>query len=366
MSMRFVCSSCGSIAPADTRKAACECGGLWDLAFDPPPFDLALVDRSIWGMFRYRAFLPLLDDSWRRVSLGEGMTPIIKLEEDLFVKLDYAMPTLSFKDRGAAVLMTHCRSIGVDSVVQDSSGNAGNSVAAYAGRMGIACEIYVPEGTSPRKIAMIESHGAHVRVIPGTRDQCAEACRKAVSGGGRYYASHVYNPLFFQGTKTYIYEVFEQLGRVPATLFIPLGNGTLYLGAVCALDELEAAGLIRERPHIVAVQSERCDPLATAVERGESAPALVSTTPTMAEGIAIGAPARGRAILAAIARRGDSVLRAPESGILEARALLASRGLYVEHTTAATYAAYLAMRKHRQCPRDYLIPLCGAGLKSDK
>ena len=98
-----------------------------------------------------------------------------------------------FKDRGAAVLIAHCKAIGVESVVQDSSGNAGNSVAAYCARARIACEIYVPEGTSPKTIDMIRAHGATVHIVPGSRAHCADVCRKQVQKSGKDYASHVYN-----------------------------------------------------------------------------------------------------------------------------------------------------------------------------
>ena len=128
------------------------------------------------------------------------------------------MPTLSFKDRGAAVLVSYIKSLGIKSVVQDSSGNAGNSVAAYCGRVGIDCEIFVPEGTSDKKICMIEAHGAKAVVVPGNRDHCAEVCREKVEKEGIYYANHVYNPFFYEGTKTYIYETYEQMGRIPEIL----------------------------------------------------------------------------------------------------------------------------------------------------
>jgi threonine synthase len=364
--MNYVCSKCGGTEDAGTRKARCDCGGLWKLAFKPPSFDLSLVEREAWGIFRYRAFMPLEGEAWREVSLGEGMTPVVRFDEDLLLKMDYFMPTLSFKDRGAAVLIAHCKAIGVDSVVQDSSGNAGNSVAAYCGKAGIDCEIFVPDGTSPKKIAMIRSHGARVNIVPGTRDACAKACRAKVDADGLYYASHVYNPFFYEGTKTYIYEVYEQLRRIPLCLFIPLGNGTLFIGAVKALEELKASGTIADMPRIVAVQSERCDPFARAAAAGERHPAKVSPLPTLAEGIAIGEPARGDEILEYVYRHGVEVVTAPEDRILEARAALASRGVYVEHTTAATYAAYLSYREERGRVADCLIPMCGAGLKSDK
>jgi threonine synthase len=119
-------------------------------------------------------------------------------------------------------------------------------------------------------------------------------------------------------------------------------------------------------PAIVAVQGERCAPLAIAAARGDTKPARVTHEPTLAEGIAIGEPMRGEEILAHVRRHGIEVVTAPESRILEARAALAARGIYAEHTTAATYAAYLAMTEARGPLPGSLIPMCGAGLKSDK
>ena len=316
-------------------------------------------------MFRYHKFMALQDDSWKSVTLGEGMTPLVKLAEDVLLKMDYYMPTLSFKDRGAAVLIAHCKSIGVDRVVQDSSGNAGNSVAAYCGRCGIGCDIYVPEGTSPGKIAMIQAHGASAHVIPGTRDHCADVCRAQVELQGSYYANHVYNPFFYEGTKTYIYEVFEQLGRIPENLFIPLGNGTLFIGAVKALEHLLDSGCIDHMPKIIAIQSERCDPFVQAAAEKSDVPAKVTPTPTMAEGIAIGVPMRGKEILEYIYKYNMDLVTVPEERILTARSVLARQGIYAEHTTAANLAAYWNYcDQHGRTP-DSLLTMCGAGLKSD-
>ncbi len=363
--MNFRCTRCGATAPVDTRASHCSCGGLWQLDYTPPAFDLDLIDRSVWGLFRYRRFLPLTGDTWRDVTLGEGMTPLVPLDQDVLLKMDYYMPTLSFKDRGAAVLVAHMKSIGVEAAVQDSSGNAGNSVAAYCGRCGIACDIYVPEGTSPGKIAMIQAHGATAHLVPGSRDHCADVCRAQVEQEGKYYANHVYNPFFYQGTKTYLYEVYEQLGRIPEHLFVPLGNGTLFLGVVLALEELLAAGCIDHFPKVIAIQSERCDPFVKAAAVHSPDPAPVTPTPTMAEGISIGVPMRGREILEAIYRYDMDLITAPEDRILEARSYLARRGIYCEHTTAANLAAYWHYcDTHGRTP-DSLLTMCGAGLKSD-
>ncbi len=363
--MEFYCSRCGKRESTRTLKAHCDCGGLWKLDFRPESFDLSKIDRDEWSLFRYRAFMALEDESWRAVSLGEGMSPIVRLDENVLLKMDYFMPTLSFKDRGAAVLVSHCKSIGVKSVVQDSSGNAGNAVAAYCAKAGISCEIFVPEGTSPKKIDMIRAHGAKCTVVPGTRDHCADVCREKVEKEGVYYANHVYNPFFYEGTKTYIYEVYEQLHRIPENILIPVGNGTLFLGVMHALEELLSSGCIDHMPQVIALQTETCDPLLQAAERGLDEPVEVKVSPTIAEGIAIGKPMRGAEILGFVKKYGIRFIHAPEGRILDARAKLALKGIYCEHTTAANYAAYLAYcEKYGDTP-DCLITMCGAGLKSD-
>ncbi|NYB75678.1 threonine synthase [Sedimentibacter hydroxybenzoicus DSM 7310] len=363
--MKYICSKCNAEEEVTTYKAKCDCGGLFKLDYKPPKFDLSLIDRNTWSIFRYRNFMALMDEQWRNISLGEGMTPTIKFDDDVILKMDYFMPTLSFKDRGAAVLISHCKSIGVESVVQDSSGNAGNSIAAYCAKANIDCEIFVPEGTSPKKIDMIKSHNARVNVVPGSRDNCADVCRAKVETEGKYYANHVYNPFFYEGTKTYVYEVYEQLNRIPQNIFVPLGNGTLFIGIIKGLEELIESNIINKMPNIIAVQGENCDPFIKAFENKEKQPALITPQPTMAEGIAIGIPMRGEEILEYIYKYNIEMITAPENQILNARASLAAKGIYCEHTTAATYAAYLKYCKLYGKTPDSLIPMCGAGLKSD-
>jgi len=350
-----------------TRKGFCDCGGLFRLDFTPPKYDPKLIDPDEWSIFRYRAFMPPLGETWRGISLGEGMTATVSYQKkhtgDLRFKLDYAMPTLSFKDRGAATLIWLCKTIGVKNVVLDSSGNAGNAVAAYCARAGIGCEIFVPRGTSPSKIKMIEAHGATCTVVAGSRDETADACRKKAHDEGLYYAGHAYNPMFYQGTKTFIYEIFEQLGRIPDNLFIPVGNGTLLFGVQLALNELYAAVCIAALPRIFIVQAEHCAPLYGAVVQ----PRSIIPESTLAEGIAIGKPVRGKEILDQTFYAGERiVITAPEAGILRAREELSCNGFHVEHTTAAIYAAFLSYTASHVLEGDSLIPLCGAGLKSDK
>ena len=144
-----------------------------------------------------------------------------------------------------------------------------------------------------------------------------------------------------------------------------MGNGTLFLGAVFALEHLLRSGCIDHMPQIIAVQSERCDPLLQAAEQGLDDAAAVSPQPTIAEGIAIGKPMRACEILKYARKYGVRFVHAPEDRILAARAYLAKKGVYCEHTTAANYAAYLRYCELYGPTSDCLITMCGAGLKSD-
>lgn len=212
---------------------------------------------------------------------------------------------------------------------------------------------------------MIEAHGAKVHVIPGSRDHCADVCRARVREEGIYYANHVVNPFFYEGMKAYIYEVYEELGRIPEHVVLPVGNGTLFIGAVKALEHLLESGAIDHFPKIVALQSEYCDPLLKARELGLDAPVSIDVKPTIAEGIAIGKPLRGSELLEMMKKHDITVVAAPEDKILAARAKIARAGLYIEHTTAANFAAWDHYCELYGPSTDVLITLCGAGIKSD-
>lgn len=375
----YVCPECGAHYPLESLAFRCSCGSLLDIApfvpRFPPSADMA-QERSI---FRYvQAMPPLGDDNpkwtdaWHRVSMGEGSTPLVPLDADdasTLVKVDYAMPTLSFKDRGAAVLVAVAKAARASHLVQDSSGNAGASVAAYAARAGMACDIFVPAATSQRKVAQIEAYGAHAVLVPGSREDTAAAALEAAEAGARdgttFYASHVYNPFFYQGTKTYIYELYESLGgRLPDTLYLPLGNGTLVLGAYLGIKDLLALGLIARSPHIIAVQAAGCAPVFAAYEHRNATVEAVINTGTDAEGIAIAAPMRGSRVLAALRELGGEVVLAPEAGIAAAKHDVAARGFFVETTSAATFAALFERRATGIDEGLVVLPLCGAGLKS--
>jgi len=346
MSVRFACVDCGNVQ--ELREAAWRCPAC----------------GGIYNVEETRADLPFAP-----VTLGEGQTPLVRLHpqsEQVLLKLEYLMPTLSFKDRGAAVLIGHALYQGATKVIADSSGNAGSAMAAYAARAGLACDVYVPESTPPRKLRQMAAHGATIHAVPGTREEVARAAMEAVEREGAFYASHVWNPLFLLGTKRYAYEVYQQLGgRAPETLVVPVGNGTLLLGAYLGFQELRRAGRINRLPRLLAVQAERCAPLAEAWRNRSAEVPVVQNRGTVADGIAIGAPARGKQILAAVRETDGVIVPVSESSIERARRDLAERGFFVEPTSACTYAGYRDYVAHYlgSAEETVVIPLCGAGVK---
>jgi threonine synthase len=358
----LTCVDCTRTYPVESLAWRCGCGGLLDVADFSPVLDPARLAglSTAASLWRYEDVLPLPVDP--SVSMGEGLSPLVPAARwpGVRLKLDFLMPTLSFKDRGAAVLATLARRLGVERAVVDSSGNAGTAAAAYMARAGVACEVFVPEATSAAKLAQMRAHGATVRLVPGSRAATAEAVRAAADTPGTFYASHVYHPYFVHGVKTYAYEIWEQSGRrLPDTVVVPVGNGTMVLGCYLAFQELLAAGLVDSMPAIVAVQAAACAPLAAAFATGRDAPVPTSPAPTIAEGIAITAPPRGRQILQAVRATGGSIVSVTDDQTAAARNDLAAAGLFVEPTSAVCWAAVGLLRGD-----DVVVPLCGAGLKS--
>ncbi len=360
MSRGFTCGSCG-------RRVAffepgCPCGGLLEL--DPATGPWAVDERAA-GLWRYRSRFPFDPrwDGWQGLTMGEGGTALVAIDGAM-AKVEYASPTLSFKDRGAALLVARAVLGGADHVLVDSSGNAGTAVAAYAARAGLRCTVVVRAGTSPAKLAQIRAHGADLRLVEGTREDVAAAARAEVAEGEAWYASHVADPTFYEGTKTMAFEVLEQLGRLPDVVVLPAGNGTLILGWALGVAELVAAGLVPpgSASRIVAVQAAGCAPLASAWAAGAEEAVPVVGAPTVADGIAIAAPPRGAAVLAAVRASGGSFTTVGDDATAAARHELARSGFYVEPTAAATWAGLAQVLTD---PAELVLaPLCGAGLKA--
>jgi threonine synthase len=341
-----------------------ESGQLLDIDFEAK-FDFAQIRNRPPSLWRYREAIPITDDS-AIISFGEGFTPLQKMqleEGEVDVKLDFLFPSGSYKDRGASVLLSHIKAIGVKSVVQDSSGNAGASVACYAAKAGVKCKIFVPADTAAGKLAQIALYGAALVKVEGSREATAEACMEAAQH--TYYASHVWNPFFLQGTKTFAYEVCEQMSwTAPDAVILPAGNGTLLLGAWIGFQDLVKAGIIEKIPKLIGIQAENCSPLVQAWRENLTELPKITKTDTLAEGISIANPVRGLQLLEAVSSTQGDFLTVNEAEIKTAFLSLAHQGYYVEPTSAAVIAGVAQYLKKTPKAEKIVSVLTGSGLKS--
>ncbi len=316
-------------------------------------------ERSIW---RYAAALPFAPDD--AISMGEGCTPLVPRViggASVLLKCEWFMPTGSFKDRGAAVMLSLLRAQGVTEVLEDSSGNGGAAVSAYAAAGGMKATIFVPASTSPAKTVQSRASGATIELIPGSRQDCADA---ALAESQRiFYASHNWHPYFLHGTKTLAYELWEDLGfAAPDNVIVPCGAGSNVLGCGIGFAELVRAGEIPRSPRIFAAQPANCAPIARAV-LGE-APA--DPRPTIAEGTAIAQPIRLAEVSQVLAETGGGAVMLTEEEIAQATLDLARTGIYVEPTSAQAAAAFARLLGAGTIRADQttVVVLTGSGLKS--
>lgn len=323
--MQLKCQACARKFEITRKTPWCECGGLFDL-------DGELIIRD-------------------RVSLGEPITPVVSIRagnRSVDAKLEYLLPTGSFKDRGASVLISVMKEGGVDRFMEDSSGNAGAAMSAYAARAGIACEIYCPSSASPTKLIQVERTGAAIHRIDGPRDNTTAVVM--ARAGKVFYASHNWHPLFLHGTKSMAYEIAEQYSpNLPRHILAPTGGGAVLLGLHTGFSEMIAAGKISAMPKLHAVQAEACAPLVYD---------HVQPKPSVAEGIMTAKPPR----LPMLKRVVNSVTLVSEDEILQGFRALGRQGINAEPTSAVVIPA---LQKLSIPPDDsVLVILTGSGLKS--
>ncbi len=364
----IVCASCGQPYPQAGFPYRCpNCNGFFDyeggFAYDPQQ-----VEADLPGIWRYRHTFGLPPEA-PVVSLGEGNTPLI--EDQAFgkrvaYKLEFLNPTGSFKDRGSAPLISFLCARGAPQALEDSSGNAGASFAAYAARAGLKAQVFVPDYASGPKRAQIEAYGAEVIRILGPRSNTTQAAVRAADQGqasGKVaYASHAYLPMPLPGYATAAYELVDQLGQAPGTVILPAGQGNFLLALGRGFAALHQAGVISRPPALVGVQARACAPLWAVFHYGAAGLGWVTEGETLAEGVRILSPMRGDAVLQAVAESGGVMAAVDEDQILPARDELARRGLYVEPTSAIVYAALQQLADELAEP--VVLVLTGSGLKT--
>jgi len=340
----------------------CSCGGCLNTVPSKACLesDIQHNQHSLW---RYEKALPFpISDSL--VSFQEGLTPLVKdtwENHEIYLKLDYLMPTGSFKDRGVVMMVNYLKALRVKNVVDDSSGNAGSSLAAYCAKAGIQCDIFVPAKAAKGKLAQIALYGAVLHKISGTRQDVTIAAQQfAEDRKDSFYASHNWHPLFLEGTKTLAYEVWEQLRySLPDNIFVPVGTGSSLLGFFKGFEELMLAGVISTIPRIFGFQAENCSPLLDLSH--DFVP-----SPTIAEGVAIAHPLRGKEIIDAVDKTGGSISTVTEEEIIAALRQACLKGYFIEPTSAVALAGFEKCLHSGLITDDAVnvILLTGSGLKA--
>ena len=352
----LVCSVCGDRYDRYGDIWRCDCGGPLDFTDQPLPDGSPEIDPTR-GLWAFDSFLP----TGPAVTLGEGFSPLTHSDRwDCQFKLEYVFPTGSFKDRGAATTLSLAAEQGVDRVVEDSSGNAGAAVATYAARAGIDASIYVPASVKASKLRAIERAGAEVVRIEGDRQAVTTACIDAVESNGSWYASHAWNPAFFSGTATVAYELAAQRDwDVPDAVVMPLGHGTLFLGAYRGFRALKRAGWTDSMPRLLGAQAAGYAPIADE-RHGDS-----GGRNDVADGIQIHEPARERQIHEAITATDGDAIAVSEATVTDTLDSLHANGFYTEPTCAVAPAALDTYRARGVVSPgdDVVVPLTGSGLK---
>jgi threonine synthase len=357
------CSSCNRPYPVQGTPYRCpKCTAHYDIP-QLPTFDLSQVDEGLPGIWRYRCSF-VLPKGAPVVSLGEGNTPLIWYRvfgHQVGFKLEFLNPSGSYKDRGSAVLLSFLRSRRVTQAVEDSSGNAGASFAAYAAACGVQGRVYVPDYASGPKLAQIAAYGAEVYQVTGTRTQTTEAALHAVQQAVAY-ASHAFMPFGLAGYATLAYELYQQTGGAPGTVITPVGQGGLLLGIGRGFAALQRAGLIDNLPRIIGVQALACAPLWALFTYGPDGLGWVSEGMTLAEGVRVRHPLRGDAVLQMVTHTGGLMLAVDEPDIPPAHQALSRMGLFVEPTSAIVWKALELAREQLVDP--VVVVLTGSGLKA--
>ena len=326
-------------------------------------YEIEKRTRSLW---RYQAALPVRID--KPITLGEGCTPLVEQAwGDLrpHFKLEWFNPTGSFKDRGSAVMLSFLRQIGIDAVLEDSSGNGGSSMAGLGAAGGMGVKILAPASTSPAKIAQVRAYGAQVQLVEGPREESeAEAIRQS---GTAFYASHNWQPFFLEGTKSFAYELWEDFGfRAPDNVIMPVGAGSSLLGCAFGFRELLKAGQIAKLPRLFVAQPLNCSPIDASFKAGFDTPVAREVHKTMAEGTAIRNPMRLREIIEAVRESGGGTVAVTEDELVGALRRLARQGLFAEPTSASGAAALdkLAAAGAIKPSETTVVILTGSGLKA--
>ena len=336
------------------------------------PSALAGRPATLW---RYAEVLPVRDPA-RRLSLGEGFTPLIDAPrladalgvERIWIKDEGQNPTASFKARGLALAVARAWELGVSEVAIPTAGNAGSATAAYAAAAGLVAHVVAPADTPRPILEEIEALGAHLELVNGLITDAARRVAEGARDHGWFDLSTLREPYRVEGKKTMGYELFEQLGgRLPDVIIYPTGGGTGLVGMWKAFDEMERLGWIGpERPRMISVQAAGCAPIVRAWDAGREAAEPWEDAHTYASGLRVPRAIGDFLILCAVRQSGGAAVAVPDEAMREAVRLVGkTTGIFAAPEGGATAAAVPLLLERGLLRRDEEIVLfnTGSGLK---
>ncbi len=378
--LRLECSICGAgHSPAELQTICRTCGRALFARYDLDAAKRTLTRENLGrrpaSMWRYAEVLAGSDVA-DRVSLGEGLTPLLRTPRlgaelgcgALWVKDEGGNPTGSFKARGIAAAMAMALKLGVTDVGMPTAGNAGSASAAYGARSGIRAHIAMPADTPESIVSEVRNYGAELQLIDGLISDAGRLIAQGCREHGWFEMATLKEPYRVEGKKTMGYELWEQLdGQLPDAILYPTGGGTGLIGMWKAFDELERMDLLGpERPRMFAVQSEGCAPIVRAWEAGAERARPWENAATVAPGIRVPAPFADDLILQALRESGGSAVAVPDDAIVPAmRQMARAEGIDACPEGAASLAGLRRLLADGVLHRDNRIVLfnTGSGLK---
>jgi threonine synthase len=364
------CFACETEHAADRLQTVCTACGMpirVDYRLTPQTMPLQALRGRVASLWRYRDVLPLARGE---VSLGEGFTPLVQLDERVWIKDEAQNPTGSFKARGMTVAVSMARALGARALMAPSAGNASGALAAYGAAAKLPVVVAMPDDTPRAFVDECRHYGAEVKLVPGTIADAGKWLREhgPPRDSGAFDVSTLREPYRVEGKKTMAYELYEQLsGALPDVIIYPTGGGTGLVGMWKAFAEMRALGWpMTKTPKLVSVQAAGCQPVVRALADGASHTDPYPNPQTRAWGLRVPSPIGGFLCLRAIRETHGTAIAVDEPSIAPAAAwLAAASGVDVCPEGGAAWAAVEELRASGWITPDAHVVVfnTGTGLK---
>jgi len=370
------CTACGDLHNIHAKHKTCSCGKVlfvdYDLEKAKETLDKqSLQSRNRFNIWRMAEIMPVFEEKFR-FSLGEGWTPLVKLNnigdklnlKKLYLKDEGFNPTGSFKSRGLCAAVSRAVELGVNEFVIPTAGNAGAALAAYAAKTKSNAHIFMPEDTPPFIITEIKALGADAHLVKGLITDAGKIAKQKGTENDWFDVSTLKEPYRAEGKKTMGLELAEQFNwTLPEAIIYPTGGGTGIVGMWKAFDELEELGLIDDkRPKIISVQSSTCAPIVRAFEEGKDHAEFWENAETIAAGLRVPSAIADYLILNSIRTSKGTAIAIDDLTIKIVMSQLAKEeGIMQSAEGAATVAALEPLLNNGAIQPDEKIVVFGTG-----